>query len=543
MTHLMVGDMDPTGTAGNDPERSMDIVVGFSTGQISVIRNRYGDGTAWTTDSLTASGKAEIDTNADWEMGVYGRVTNTYLQTQNPYQDPGVYEQITEEISWRYANSYPSAKGVNNTVNDDINELRSNDSTPYTVLYHNRAHISGWDETGLLDDLPIYKVTLKVRYSTINYQGGSDYIVWNNGATNVSTIQITGTNGAWVEKQFDLTPYFTFASGLKTLSLSFNNTFLQGSSVDFDYWSLNVTWKTGDLASHVYHFTLPSGTSNVFNVYAAKNDSSDVDTFRFYYSTDNASWTAMTMSPTATINSVWPTFTQYTYVLPNALTQLWIKVEDTDRSLTSTSVPTWVRIGLMYVRTNADTTIIGNAITAMEMADMDGNGANDILVSTKAGNYGKIFVLYNRVNGIFNPSNIQQVAVDVKSKGPLYDNKWLAAGAFFNPYQKGYLDIMFATDTMVYNINQTALGLWSSFSSMFNTLGGSELTKLWAGDVDGNGRCDLLLATKAGGVWYYSNYEGNHTTAGWQLYLIDELKVANKPTNPINDMDACLVRA
>ncbi len=545
MTTLLVGDMDPPGTAGNDPERSQDIVVGFSNGQINVIRNKFGDATAWNTDSLTGTGFADIDTNADWEMSVYGTTTNTYLQTQNPFQDPGVYEQITEEITRRYTDSYPSSLGENNTATDELSELIANDSIPYTVLYDQMAHVDLWDSTGLLDDLPMEKVTLKVRYMTTNYQGGSDYIIWHDGAINVTTIQIAGTNGVYKEAEFDLTPYFTYASGLSDLSLSFNNTFITGASVDFDYWLLNVTWKTGDLASHVYHFTLPTGTTNSFNVHAAKNDSSDVDTFRFYYSTNNLTWTAMAMSPTATINSIWPTFTQYTFSLPNAISEVWVKVEDTDRVTTSDPVPTWVRIGLMYVRTYATTTPIGNIVTAMELADMDQNGANDILVSTQAGNYGKVFVLYNRVNGIFNPANIAQVAMDTASKGPIYNTKWITAGAFFNPYQKGYLDIVFATSTQVYNINQTALGSWSTFSSMFSTLGGSTFTlkKVWAGDVDGNQRTDLLLATAAGGVWYYSNYEGKRTMSGWQLYMIDQLESASGPGVYLNDMDACLVRA
>lgn len=381
-TTLIVGDMDAPGTPNNDPSRSQDIIVGFNTGKITIYRNTFGDGTSWSQDSLLGT-SANVDTFADSEYAIYGTVTNSYLQTQSPFQDPGVYQEIREAITYRYATPYPTEKGDNNTVPDPITELRvGNESTPFTVLYNQVAHIDKWDSTGLLDDVQVANVLLKVRYSTANYQGGSDYMVWHNGATDVNLLQITGTGGAWVEKQVDITTYFPWASSLQDLSVSFSNTFVDGSSVDFDYWELNVTWRTGDMASHVYHFTLPTGTTNTLTMWAAKNASADVDNFRVYYSINNSTWVALTLSPTATITSPWPNFVQYTGTLPNALSEVWIKVEDTNRALTSTPVPTWVRIGQMYVSTAATITSIGSNILAMDIADVDGNGANDIIVGT-----------------------------------------------------------------------------------------------------------------------------------------------------------------
>lgn len=129
--------------------------------------------------------------------------------------------------------------------------------------------------------------------------------------------------------------------------------------------------------------------------------------------------------------------------------------------------------------------------------------------------------------------------------GPIRNIKWVQADFFFNPYQKGYLDITFATTTGVYNVNQNSLGSWSSVNTMFTTLGGSSFTlkKMWAGDIDGNGRADLLLATSSGGIWYYANYQGLRSTSGWQLYLIDQLSAASGPAPSLNDMDACFVLA
>ena len=49
------------------------------------------------------------------------------------------------------------------------------------------------------------------------------------------------------------------------------------------------------------------------------------------------------------------------------------------------------------------------------------------------------------VNGIFNLVNIKQVAVDATSKGSIYNAQWVFSAAFFNPYQKGYLDIVYCT--------------------------------------------------------------------------------------------------
>lgn len=544
-TTLIVGDMDPPGTPNNDPSRSQDIIVGFNTGKITIYRNAFGDGTNWNQDSLSGT-SANVDSYADSEFTIYGTITNSYLQTQSPYQDDGTYEQIGEVITYRYATPYPTETGANNTVPDQISELYvGNETTPFTVLYNQTAHIKKWDSTGLLDDLTTFSVKLKVRYYTNNYQGGSDYITWQDGATNVNLIQITGTGGAWVEKEVDITSSFPWASYLQDMSVSFKNTFVDGSSVDFDYWQLNVTWRTGDMASHVYHFTMPTGTTNVLTMWAAKNASADIDNFKVSYSTDNATWTALTLSPTATITSPWPNFVKYTANLPNAISQVWIKVEDTNRVPTSSPVATWVRIGQMYITTAATVTSIGSNIIAMDIADVDGNGANDIVVVTVNSNKGEIWTLLNKPGGIFNLGNMKRVAQDIGTSGPIKNAKWISADFFFNPYQKGYMDIVFATTSGVYNLNQTSLGNWGAVNTMFTTLGGSTFTlkKMWAGDIDGNGRADLLLATSSGGIWYYSNYMGRTSTSGWQLYQIDQLDAASGPSPSLNDMDACLILA
>ena len=346
---LLVADMDPPGTPGNDPTRSQDIVVGESNGVLNVFRNKFGDGTAWDKDTLTTAGITNIDTFSDWELNETGTVTNTYLNTQNPFQDPGVYQEIKENVTWRYKETFPvEPAGTGTTVPDPITQLGLTEVDPYTVLSSQVVHINKWDSTGLLDDLTTKSVMLKVRYFTDNYQGGSDYIVYNEGGTPVNTIQITGTAGAWVEKEYDLTSEYPLASQLQNLDLTFQNSFAAGSSVNFDYWIVNVTWATGDQASHIYHFSLPSGTLNQFFVYAAKNNSADIDGFRFYYSTNGIDYTAMTLTPTSTVNSIWPTFIQYSSAatfIPNNTPQVWIKVVDTDHTPASNPVPTWVRIG------------------------------------------------------------------------------------------------------------------------------------------------------------------------------------------------------
>ncbi|QLH74867.1 MAG: type IV pilin N-terminal domain-containing protein [Methanomassiliicoccales archaeon] len=537
---VILADMDPAGTAGNDPSRSQDIIVSRTGGTITVLKNQFGNGVTWVQQSLSSTGTALIDFWAQAEYNVTGTVTNNYLSTTSPIQDDGVYEQIRENITYRYAQTFPTLKGPNNEVSDELVQLRYRDDivpieSAFTVNAGSTAEVIAWDSTGLQDDLVPFKVTLKVRYMTDEAYGTTgDYLIWTNktGAV-INTIQIENTSGAWVEREFNMTPYAgTLASALTTAKLNITNTNTNGAAINFDYWWINVTWKTGDSLEHIWQFTLnPASSGNhQFQVYALRSPSIDGDNFVFYYSTSIAGpWTQIT---SATIGTSLP-MQPYTGSIPGTVSgTVYIRVKDLGGVTTSSPDPNYIRIGQMKILTTVSSTAIGSSILAINVADMDQDGDLDILaVGMKTGNRGQAYVLYNGPGDIFLPSNIVAVS---SADAQLYTARSITGGKYFSPYGKAYLDIAVCTSSKILFINQTEKstrtysGLLSfSFS---NTYG--NFMKMVGADIDGNGRDDLIAYTDSGYLLVYANYLGRQSASGWQIYVVDNLGAGM-----VNDVD------
>lgn len=534
LNYVFVKDMDPPDTPGNDPSRSLDIVVGRSDGTLTIYKNTYGDGTSWDDHTLTKSGTATIYDWANGEMNIAGIVIGNYTKTQNPFQDEGVYEEIREDYTWRYASSYPTQKGPADTVEDPSSDL-GNTEEVYSVLYNKTANMIGWDNTGMVGDLPIYNAILEVRYKTINYTDGNDPIIWNREGSLIPILNITESESFRILR-YDLTPFFIYASDMTDLNISFHNS-IMGSEVDFDYWRINVTWKTGDHLEHIWTFSVTPGLSHSFKVYATRNASVEEEYFQFYYSMDNITWTAM--NTCLVTNEGEDNFVQYSYELPESTYgTIYIKISDTNRTLRANPSLDWVRIGQMYIETTAETTAIGTAIKAMAIADIDGNNANDIIVVSEKNNKGQLFVLYNREGGILNPDNLYWI---VQNNADLRTAKWVDAGQFFNPYNKDYLDIVVGITTgninnpgtsKIYYIQQISMDTFGSITqvslpSEITGLSEFALVKMVAADIDGNRRTDLLFGTNDGYIFLYANYEGNPDMSGWQVYLVDQLEGGN----------------
>ncbi|MDH7507770.1 MAG: FG-GAP-like repeat-containing protein [Methanomassiliicoccales archaeon] len=507
---LEVGDLDWVLTPGNDPLRSLDIAVCRNDGTVQIYKNSDGAGVTWTRYSRTGTATDVVD-YADADIHIYGtqtgQPTGTYLDTQNAFYDPGVFERIIEKWVYRYQDSTPAARDTTkDTTNEtDATQLRPNDNQYYTVIYGQTAYIRSWDPTGLIDDVQIERLIFKVRYKTYRYDG-SDYIKWGLGAGDPTNnmMQIRNSTGEWIEDEFNLTGSIQWASSLISLKVSFSNTYFlnEPSVIDFDYWVLNVTWRTGDKLDHRWTIQVTPGTTHTFQLYASK--SSAEDNYQFYYSTDNITYISMV---SVRVSSTSPSL--YTYVLPAETSgKLYIKVEDTNRASTATSLD-YVNIYQMSVRTTAAGGLVGSTAKALAIADMNNDGSNDLIVVGELSKNGKVWVGLNNEGNIL-PYLVQVIADNSNFAGCIDVDAGIFVGG------NTLRDIVLATGSKVYFIEQTALGRYSISSLSFTI---STITVMAAGDVDGNGRTDVLLGTTDGRIILYMNYLGQ--TTGWQSYLVD----------------------
>jgi len=508
---LKVGDLDWASTPGNDPQRSLDIAVCRYDGSVQIYKNADGAGVSWTRYSRTGTATDVVD-YADADIHVYGtqtgQPTGTYLDTQNAYYDPGVFERIVEKWVYRYQESTPTARDtVKDTTNEtDATQLRPNDYQYYTVVYGQTAYIKSWDPTGLIDDVPIDRLVFKVKYKTYRYNG-SDYIKWGFGAGDPTNdlIQIRNSYGEWIEDECDLTGIAQYASALINLKVSFTNTYFlnEPSVIDFDYWILNVTWKTGDKLDHRWTIQVTPGTTHTLQVYASR--SSAEDDFQFYYSTDNNTYNILSAVKVA---STTPTL--YTASLPAGISgKVYIKVEDTKRTSDVVSLD-FINVYQLSIKSTATGGLVGSTAKAIAIADMNNDGSNDLIVVGESSSKGKVWVGLNNEGNIL--PYLTQVIADNSNLAGCVD---IGVGYFVGG--NTLRDIALSTSSKVYIVEQTALGTYAL--SSFTLVPGSTITVMAAGDVDGNGRTDILVGTSNGQIILYMNYFG--TTSGWQSYLID----------------------
>ncbi|HEY3421117.1 MAG TPA: VCBS repeat-containing protein [Methanomassiliicoccales archaeon] len=530
VSSIQVANMVPPGSSGVDINRSMDIVVGRTDGTITVFKNQNGIGTLWNPIKLSSS----TTTTQDFAIGEDSTndiITGSYLDTTSAIQVPWIYEEVQEQLTMRHQISVPAApKGVLDNCPDDISQLQyaNSASNPYTVAGGSNASIVNWDGTGLINDLPTSQVTFEVMYKTNGNNDGTDYITWSNETGKIETssnmINIQNTEGGWVRASYDLTSKFPLASSLKTLNITYENSNPLSTSVDFRYWSLNVTWVTGDIMDHNWTVKVPSsGSTYAFSAFALRSASNDGDKIEFNYSIDNG----LTFKSFSThlYVGVGSSFTQYSGIITGVTSTGIIKIKASAPWIkTATPGESYLKIGQMTVTTvGATVTSVGTSIAALTVADMNGDGANDIVA---IGGSGTLVAFMNCAgSSIFDhPSSPYSTGISNALD--------IGAGNFFNPYKGKYLDIAVSTATGVYLINQnkTTPG---TYDAKFALLTGQSIVKMIAADVDGNGRTDILLATSSA-ICYYANYQGLKTQ-GWQYYVVDNQIIGS---GGINDLDA-----
>jgi len=326
-------------------------------------------------------------------------------------------------------------------------------------------------------------------------------------------LQISNTNGAYQFLQKDITNDVKTLLGNKPTNLqylltSFTNNHAN-SYVDFDYWSLNITYTLGDQLEHIWTIDVRTGSAHTFEVYGLRSTPTDTDILRFAYSQNNVTYTPMV----AVIDTTLP-MDKYTYVLPVVTSGLiYIKVYDSVRSSSNPTLD-WIRVGQMSVRTLAPVSVIGVEVLALDVADMNKDGSNDLLIVTKdSTNKGRIYVGLNIGGDVFTTLGTPIVTANAKYGSVISAQ----AGKFFDSPSKARLDIMVSTASTVYLLRYDA-GVYFEDYSVFSISG--TIIRSMAGDVDNNGRTDLVVITSAK-IWLYANYQG--TPTGWQTYLVDDV--------------------
>lgn len=559
---VKLGDMDPPETEGNDPERSLDIVLAAGA-ELRIYRNvdRFGNFNVANMIKLAGT-SAQMFDYAISEQSIEGTVSSNpvtaypYYNTQGA-ADAWIYEKITEEMTLLTKSLYPTDKNIvdspPNDVNDPISQLSDSDDLPYTVGYDDVASVIFGDQTDISDAFNTLNVEFIVNYTTDGYTANRP-IEWYDPVSMawIPMMTLEDTLGEYREVIWNLTAYFATAENLTDLKVRYINAGVADyDTVDFYSWKVNVTWVVGDSLSHEWTFQVTPGTGQLFSVFAAVGETStDGDTFQFQYSEDGLTWANMTG---VVISST--TFGFKTYSLPASVSDIvYVRVVDTDSALNNNPELNSVKVSQMYFRTNAVTTKIGDVIRTFDLADINGDNSTDIVVgsyTSSVGKKGQVWTLNNsliyvdvggelvKTSGIFRDENIFKW-YESPTNGPLTTtNKWtIVAGSFFNPYEDEYLDIIFSEQSWDKKdtSNVYAINIMSSSYTLvdmdFLEPASAPITVMLAKDVDGNHRTDLIFGTLDGMIIMWANYEGYTTNFGWQIYLIDDL------SDGINAMDA-----
>jgi len=535
---VRLADMDAPSTTGNDPERSLDIVI-VTTSTIIVYQNSDGAGNYYPADVISleaSSGSTTISDFASSEYTINGTVeSGDYTQTRGDI-DTSVYELLKEETNYNTVTTFPTDIGGTNTAGDDLEQMKfNNDSDLFTILENKVMNVTVWDSTYI--DLPSGDIEVMM---ILNYSG--------TGFTSSIPLEyFDATTSTW-ETLTDITDgehyleiplnFISDANELTSLNVRFING--AGSTLNIDVMNINVTYMAGDSLNHVWAYHLTAGSSYYFNLFTAINASADGDTFKFQYSItpeDDTSWTDIT---TITNTGAMASITAVS--LPDTIGghTVYVRVISAGPSTDDPSND-WIKVGQMYIECTATLSKIGKTIQAFDIADIDGNGANDIIVctvDTASSSYGDVWILYNRdyytaptvlESGIFRDVNIVEIVKQSTSIATGVTT--FEVGRFFGDWNDTYLDIVIGVGNTFYAVDQPSSGfVEGTFYSLttLTFLSGMSVSVVTAEDIDGNGRTDLVFGNNNGSIVYWANYGGTLNTATWagytwQRYLIDDL--------------------
>jgi hypothetical protein len=499
VTSMRVGDLDTYSPEG--AQRSLDIVIGRDSGGLTAYKNLNGIGTSWTRLDFTGGTLSYQKDTADGEILIQGSVVGDYKNTTS---QNGMFEKITETTGTIKQYSIPTHEDPSTDAGDSIGHLAINDGEDYTVGKDRLLYIDGWDPSGIVE-VDILSLKFKVRYQT-DYNG-ADWIYWGNESEGPIHPAINiQKSSVYVDAEFDLTDLVNLSDYNNITSLNFRFENNGNRAVVFEYWALEVELESGSyFLEQVWTFdSVPEGAHQL-NVLGNRSDYGG-DNYVFYYSYDNITYNQL-LTVTATVPSM------YTALLGGTTEgTIYIKAQDSDRSSDLTPQTLWVD----YLMINT-TVVTGGAIGSIlgvSIEDMNSVGRNEIVMLD---DYGKIYWGY--VNALGNA--LIMMNIPTANEGIFANAIGLATGPFVGG--DTLKDIAVSTSTNTYIIQQTSIDVYDYNPRVVSVAAGTDYIIMHGGDVNGDGRTDVLLATENMILLFINTGD---TFSLWERFVVDVVETS-----------------
>ncbi|MFP4196548.1 MAG: type IV pilin N-terminal domain-containing protein [Methanomassiliicoccales archaeon] len=489
VTAMSVGNLNSDGS-GADETRSSDILVGRDSGGVTIYKNDDDAGRTW--DAVTYSGGDFTYANdtASGESSIIGNVTGDYTDTTS--QD-GNYEVIEETTGQRTERIYPTS-----------DSLKPDSENPFEVEEGGSLTIKGedysWGDPGYSGS--VKDVSFHFKYETDKQYNAGDSIVWDRDGDS-EVIEEIGKSKDWQT----MGPYplegVNNTTALRNLEFTFENT--DKASVYFDYWALEFSREISEQSlEHVWTFSdLDEGHHTLTFV---GNRSSGGDTYELQYSFDNE-----TYEPLTTVESTAPSELEATIPDTSSGT-LYIKAVDTNRTSDNTPDELWV--DYLKVQTKILEEGSMDSVIGTEIADLDGDGELEMAILDSEG------TIYT---GSLSEGMPMMEEHTVDNPSLISDAIGFGAGTFLG---SDLMDLAITTTSKTYLVEQTSEGSYSQTLQHVEVADGSGYKVMEAGDVDGNGKTDLVMATDDQ-ILIILNYGD---LSEWERFLVDTV------STEINDL-------
>ncbi|MEM2944643.1 MAG: hypothetical protein QW087_07885, partial [Methanomassiliicoccales archaeon] len=543
ITDLKVANTRASGSQA-DTERGLDVAVGTRNGIIAVYQNLRSDGTVWKRNALTANAQITVrnypvsDYNTIYGTIVAGDYTKTMEEVAYDYEE--IRESLIPFTTRNFILTQGSVTGEYHTATEDeIAQLANvgnvdDANQVYTVNGGKTVHVVKWDPTNLgsYEYVTPASIRFLAYYKASSESGVIRYIY---DSTQIDMIPISNTNGEWAQAEYvfpQSSPYYLDPVKLKDLSVLFEN--IAASTVDFDYWAIEVTWNVAAL-QHEWKFNVkPTNTANDLTFYlrAQKVDLNAqlLENFRFYYYTATTGPEVKTFFDFQVTESTVPDV-PIVATMPKSISgEVYIGVIDTNRNekdLTS------IRVIEMYIGTPMLVSSYAQEIYSIDISNVVGDGLKDFVVLCKRTTGEGSVLIFANVNGdLFSTAptiitvapSLNKIILKSVGVGNIIASDGLndIAVSYYDSNSKISVIMIYYRETS--QSNWLALNLATSYQKLDADNFKKEFLKMVAADINGDGRTDLLVSTADGFLFMFSNYSDSL----WEDYVMDRVTDGQK---------------